>query len=89
MNLHRQIADNLLEVYTHNNLSKYNIAPIRRARYNRCMKMKAKLALIRQEFFNHDPTPVKVNKPLRFRFAADDKAAIGKAAGLKPPDQKQ
>jgi hypothetical protein len=68
MNLHRQMSDNLLEIYLHNNESKYTLVPIRRGRYNRCVRLKAKLALIREEFFKNDPTPVRINRPLRFRF---------------------
>lgn len=59
MNLHRQMADNLLEMYRKNNESRYVITPIRRSRYNRYMKMKAKLAIIRQEFYRDMPSSQK------------------------------
>lgn len=51
MNLHRQVADNLLEIYELYHRTKPRIKPIRRARYNRCLRLKAKLALLKTELY--------------------------------------
>ncbi|CAL8138358.1 unnamed protein product [Orchesella dallaii] len=74
MNLHRQMADHLLEIYELYNKDQPKIKPIRRARYNRCVRMKAKLALLKNEFYRHavsrtgeDPS----SRKLRLKAPAD------------------
>jgi len=67
MNLHRQIADSFLDLYRKRQEGAYAISPIRRSRYNRAMKLKSKLALIRQEFYNDSPTVFKLDNERKLR----------------------
>lgn len=77
MNLHRQMADNLLTMYRKNMESRYSVTPIRRSRYNRYMKLKSKLAIIRQEFFR-DMSSKKKPRQLRVNIGKSEFPQISK-----------
>jgi cation channel sperm-associated protein 3 len=64
MNLHREMADNMQEILQLYGENKVVYEPITRVRYNRYLKIKAKLALLKQEILrsrgNTGDAPVKV-----------------------------
>ncbi|CAG7829678.1 unnamed protein product [Allacma fusca] len=64
MNLHREMADNMQEILQLYGQDRVVYEPITRQRYNRYLKMKAKLALLKKEILrtrgNTGDTPYKV-----------------------------
>ncbi|ODN05838.1 Cation channel sperm-associated protein 3 [Orchesella cincta] len=92
MNIHRQVADHLLEIYELYHKNKPTVLPIRRARYNRCVRMKAKLSLLKNEFYRYavartgeDPAARK----LRLKPPAEwnETSFVEKSPSKKTPSQ--
>lgn len=66
MNLHREMADNMLEVHRYYRGNHLQFDTIRRGRYNRYLRIKAKLALIRDEILHIRPDKGEI--PIRVRL---------------------
>lgn len=67
------------EVYA---TSKPSIKPIRKARYNRCLRLKAKLAILKNEFFRSAVTKNEelaelTFKPLQVKLPSDEAETVG------------
>ena len=78
MNLHREMINNLVDLGKIYNSGKADVKVIRRSRYNRYMKIKAKLALIKQEILDLRKAPPKRRLVVTFNFGDDDNTS-------KPP----
>jgi len=52
MNIHRQLADTILEAQQLNKGDRYVFNKIRRGRYNRWIKLKSKLTMIKEEMYH-------------------------------------